>query len=62
MTAEERSRKLREIERLGESLEAWLRTPMLESVKEIGAEAIRCRMSEVSRPLREEEEQGQPEC
>ena len=55
MTAEERNRKLDEIEQLGRSLECWLKTPMLESVKEIGAEAIRCRMSELSRPLREDE-------
>jgi len=59
MTAEEKNRKVEEIERLGKSLECWLRTPMLDSVKEIGAEAIRCRLSEVSRPLRDGEKRQQ---
>ena len=62
MTAEEKNDRIREIERLGKSLEDWLKTPMLESVKQIGAEAIRCRMSEVSRPLKHEEGHGWPEC
>jgi hypothetical protein len=53
MTAEEKNERLREIERLGRSLEEWLQTPMLDAVKQVGAEAIKCRMSEVSRPLRE---------
>lgn len=56
MTAEEKNERVREIERLGRSLEDWLKTPMLDSVKQIGAEAIRCRMSEVSRALRQDED------
>lgn len=55
MTAEEKNERIHEIERLSESLERWLKTPMLESVKEIGAEAIKSRMSELARPLKEEE-------
>jgi hypothetical protein len=55
MTVEERNERLREIERLNRSLECWLKTPMLESVRQIGAEAIRCKMSDVSRPLRKDE-------
>ncbi len=51
MTAKERTKKVQEIERLSKSLDRWLRTPMLESVKSIGAEAIKCRMSELSRSL-----------
>ncbi len=62
MTVRERNEKLREIEHLSKSLESWLRTPMLESVKKIGAEAIRCRMSELSRPLTREDSRGGPEC
>jgi hypothetical protein len=61
MTAEEKDRRLREIERLGKSLQCWLKTPMLESVKQIGADAIRCRMSEVSRPLKDDEQLGRLE-
>lgn len=53
MTAREKDERMREIERLSRSLERWLNTPMLKSVKEIGAQAIKCRMSEVARPLRE---------
>ena len=59
MTARERDERLREIERLGRSLESWLQTPMLETVKQVGAEAIKCRMSEVSRPLREDEKRSE---
>lgn len=62
MTVGERNEKLREIERLSKSLKSWLETPMLESVKKIGAEAIRCRMSELSRPLRMEDSRGGREC
>jgi len=62
MTVGERNEKLREIERLSKSLKNWLKTPMLESVKKIGAEAIRCRMSELSRPLRMEDSRGGREC
>ena len=62
MTAEEKSERMNEIERLGKSLEDWLKTPMLQSVKEIGAEAIKCRMAEISRPLRDEEERSQRAC
>lgn len=54
MTAEEKNEKICEIKRLSESLERWLKTPMLESVKEIGAEAIRSRMSQLARPLKRE--------
>jgi len=54
MTAEEKNRKLEEICRLSKSLEDWLKQPMLESVKEIGVEAIKSRLAEVSRPLRNE--------
>ena len=62
MTARERSEKLKEIERLSKSLESWLKPPMLESVKKIGAEAIRCRMSEISRPLRSDDSRRKMEC
>ncbi len=54
MTAREKDERMREIERLSRSLEKWLNTPMLESVKEIGAQAIKCRMSEVARPLKKQ--------
>ena len=62
MTTRERSEKLKEIERLSKSLESWLKTPMLESVKKIGAEAIRYRMSEISRPLRSDDSRSKTGC
>ena len=55
MTVREKEERMYEIERLNKSLKCWLRTPMLDSVKEIGADAIRRRLTEVARPLREED-------
>lgn len=51
--SEQMRRKIEDgISSLRERLERWLRVPMLESVREIGAAAIRAEMKKVAEPLK----------
>jgi len=52
MTAQRRSEVLTHIEELKERLELWRRLPMLETVRDIGAQAISKELARVSRELK----------
>lgn len=52
MTKQKQNEVLRRIENLNRHLERWKHTPMLASVKEIGARAIRKELAKVAKPLR----------
>jgi hypothetical protein len=51
MTEQRRSKVLTHIEELKEKLEHWKRLPMLNTVRDIGAQAIRKELTRVSREL-----------
>lgn len=51
----EKKKTLKRIERLSKRLEEWLKRPMHESVREIGADAIRHHISQIAQALRSAE-------
>ena len=55
MTPFEKRRTLKRIERLSKRLEEWLRRPMDETIKEIGADAIRYQLSQIAQALKSAE-------
>jgi hypothetical protein len=52
MTRYEKRRTLKRIERLNKRLEEWLKRPMSETIREIGADAIRHHMSQIAQALK----------
>jgi hypothetical protein len=52
MTAHEKRNTLKRIERLSKRLEEWLKRPMNEAIREIGADAIRHQISQVAQALK----------
>jgi hypothetical protein len=55
MTSFEKRRTLKRIERLSKRLEEWLKRPMNETVREIGADAIRHHISQIAQALKSAE-------
>ena len=52
MTRYEKRKTLGRIERLSKRLEEWLKRPMHESIREIGADAIRHQISQIAQALK----------
>ena len=55
MRPDEKRKTLKRIERLSKRLEEWLRRPMDETIKEIGADAIRYQLSQIAQALKSAE-------